>query len=48
MSDDWLGGWERQINGVAWTVTLIGAWSYLRALNRVVAGVAGKRDAVAL
>jgi hypothetical protein len=36
--DDWLGGWERQINGVAWIVTLIGVWFYLRELNRLVAG----------
>ena len=31
--DNWLGGWERQINGLAWIVTLIGVWMFLRGLN---------------
>ncbi len=38
ISDDWLGGWERQINGLAWMVTLFGLWFYLRKLNQAIAG----------
>jgi len=38
ISDHWLGGWERQINGLAWIVTLFGLWFYLRKLNQAIAG----------